>query len=213
MAEVTLDWAAITDTFMSNKGPEIMLALIGLLAMTVAVLRIKDGEDSKRYKWAMVFGFIVSVIMVYVLVVLEPSWTTATLVIAVVACFTLIMRPFRKVDFAVFIGIMVVCIVYIYLGTVVGFFEPLSEGWPRFIIAFIVGGLAYAILSFAEAILDLVATILNLAPVLFILGLICIAEAVCLIYMGDTIYQLYLDYKESSEQGSGTSVIPYFGSW
>ncbi|NLL94911.1 MAG: hypothetical protein GX224_04055 [Thermoplasmatales archaeon] len=200
MAQVALDWDAITETFMANNGPEILLALIGLLAVSVAVLRIKDGEDGNKYRLAMILGTLVSVLMVYILIVLDLTWTTATLIIVAVACFALIIRPFRKVHFAVILGLMVVCVVYIYLGSLVGFFEPLSTGWPRIIVAFVAGGLCYAIFNFAEAIIDLVGGILNFVPILFILGLICIAEAVCLIYTGDTIYQLYLAYRESSTQ-------------
>ncbi len=192
MAELALDWGAISDTFMANRGPEILLALIGVLAIAVAILRVKDGEDGNRYRIVMLVGLLASVLMVYVLVVLGPEWSLPSLTIVAVACFALIIRPFRKIHFAVILSIMVVCLVYIYLGSVTGILEPISEDWPRIIVAFVAGGLFYAVASFAEAIIDLAGAILNFVPILFVLGIICVAEAACLIYTGDTIYQFYL---------------------
>lgn len=200
MAEVALDWDEISNAFLNNKGPEIVLALIGLLALSIAIVYVKHGETSNKYRTFMLLGLVVSIFMVYVMVTMKVAWPAVSLIIVAVACFALIIRPFRKIHFAVILSLMVLCVVYIFLGTLTGYLEVLSTGWPRIVVAFVAGGIFYAIASFAEAIIDLFGAILNAVPVLFVLGIICIVEAACLIYTGDTIYEVYLSNKQAIAQ-------------
>ena len=68
----------------------------------------------------------------------------------------------------------------------------LSEGWPRLIVAFLIGALVYMVLNFAEALVKLVGKVLNWWPLLLVLGLVCIAEAVCML-MGYGSISDYID--------------------
>ncbi|MBO4763672.1 MAG: hypothetical protein J5485_03540, partial [Candidatus Methanomethylophilaceae archaeon] len=72
----------------------------------------------------------------------------------------------------------------------------LSQGWVRIIVSFIAGAIMYGICSFAEAIVKFFGKLLNCWPILFILGLVCIAEAI-LMFMGYGSIVDYLSVPES----------------
>jgi len=162
----------------------IVLMIGGFLALIIVALYLKD-KDSAKYKFMVFLGFIFGVAIVFLAVFEGFHAQSYTLILIALGAFALIIRPFRDLHIAVIIGLCVMAIVYIALGNLVGAdiagvdLTPIATGWPRFIIAFIAGAIVFGLLRFAEAIVKLGGAILNFWPVLLILGLLCIAEAVC----------------------------------
>lgn len=158
----------------------------GLLAVGIAVAYVRD-KDSWKYKGLMVLGFLFGVFMAIEAAAFYGDWRMVTSVFVAVAAFTLIIRPFREVHFAVIIGIFVMVLAYIWLGglTEVSGFDIsfLADNPVRIIVAFVIGAIVYGLLNFAEAIVKGVGKILNWWPLLLVLGLVCIVEA-AFMFMG-----------------------------
>lgn len=178
-----------------NYLSPIVLALGGIIALVIVAMYLKDKE-SMKYKLVVALGLVVGVLIVVLAVIEGFRAETYTLILITIAAFTLIIRPFRELKIAVIIGLFVAILVYLALGRLNGVelagvdLTVLSEGWPRLIIAFVVGAVVYGLLNFAEAIVKLFGTILNCWPVLLVLGILCLLEAFC-IYMG---YGSIFDY-------------------
>ncbi len=173
-------------TWLGDNLPQTILLIGGLLAVLIAVTYVKD-KDSWKYKGLMFLGFLFGVFMAIEAASYYGTWAMVTSVFVAVAAFTLIIRPFREVHFAVIIALFVMVLVYIWLGgvTTVSDFDVsfLSENPVRIIVAFILGAVVYGLLNFAEALVKGVGKILNWWPLLLVLGLICIAEA-AFMFMG-----------------------------
>ncbi len=180
-----MDTSEITNWLSANL-PETILFIGGLLSILIAVYYLKD-KDSLSYKFMMFLGLVFGVIMAIEAVTNYGAWDKVTTIIVAVAAFALIIRPFREVHFAVIIALMIMVIIYVALGgvTTIGSFDIsfLAENPTRIIVAFIVAGLIYSILNFGEAIVKMFGKLLNCWPLLLVLGLICIVEAV-LMFMG-----------------------------
>ena len=174
-----MDGTDIT-TWLGDNLPQTILLIGGLLAVLIAVTYVKD-KDSWKYKGLMFLGFLFGVFMAIEASAYYGTWAMVTSVFVAVAAFTLIIRPFREVHFAVIIALFVMVLVYIWLGgvTTVSDFDVsfLSENPVRVIVAFILGAVVYGLLNFAEALVKGVGKILNWWPLLLVLGLVCIAEA------------------------------------
>lgn len=190
-----MDATEITSWIEANL-PETILLVGGIIAISIALLYAKD-KDSGKYKGIMALGLIFGVIMAYVATANYGDWRTITSIFVVVAAFALIIRPFRDVHFAAILALFVMALVYISMGGLAGYMlfdsidlTPLSEGWPRIIAAFIIGAFVYMIFNFAEAIVKLFGKFLNLWPILFILGVLCVVEA-GFMFMG---YGSIIDY-------------------
>jgi hypothetical protein len=98
---------------------------------------------------------------------------------------------------------MTAAIVYIYLGSVTGDFEILATGYPRIILAFISGAFVFMLLNFLEQLVQFFGKLLNAWPILLILGLICIAEAVAVLLGYGSIINLLSDlYAEANMTNS-----------
>ena len=174
-----MDGTDIT-TWLGDNLPQTILLIGGLLAELIAVTYVKD-KDSWKYKGMVFLGFVFGVFMAIEASAYYGTWAMVTSVFVAVAAFTLIIRPFREVHFAVIIALFVMVLVYIWLGgvTTVSDFDVsfLSENPVRIIVAFILGAVVYGLLNFAEALVKGIGKILNWWPLLLVLGLICIAEA------------------------------------
>lgn len=174
-----MDGTDIT-TWLGDNLPQTILLIGGLLAVLIAVTYVKD-KDSWKYKGMVFLGFVFGVFMAIEASAYCGTWAMVTSVFVAVAAFTLIIRPFREVHFAVIIALFVMVLVYIWLGgvTTVSDFDVsfLSENPVRIIVAFILGAVVYGLLNFAEALVKGIGKILNWWPLLLVLGLICIAEA------------------------------------
>ena len=199
----SFDWQSLSDTLNSNHVPEIVLILVGVIALLIVYTYLKD-KDSGRYKLMVLLGVIIGVIMVALCLTSEMKTATGTTIIVAIGCFALIIRPFRDVHFAVILAVLVMVIVYILLGDVTQDpFDALNNGWPRIIVAFVAGSITYMLLNFLQAMVLGAAKILNAWPILAVVGIICIAEAIC-VWMGydsvyDTIVNLIKDRTSSSE--------------
>jgi len=177
-----------TDDIMSwvdGNVPQLILLLGGLLALVIASYYVKDKESGK-YKAFMVLGVIFGILMALVAATRYNQWGNFTILLVVLAAFTLVIRPFRDVHFAVIIAAMVMILIYVYLGGLNGAeiagadLTPLSEGWPRIIVAFVAGSFVYMVLHFAEALVRGIGKLMNMWPVLAAFGVICIAESVAM---------------------------------
>ena len=187
---------AISDTiydFVNGNIPEVLMIVAGLMALVIVGYYRKD-KDGSTYKFTVLVGFILGIVIMYVAASRVSSWTTFDAVLILVAGFALFIRPLTKVDFVILFALLVMGIVYIYLGTLTGDLAGLSEGYPRIIIAFIAGSFVYMVFHFAEKIMQLVGQFLNCWPVLFVLGLICLAEGALMFADCDSIFTIVQKY-------------------
>ena len=186
------DTDAIMD-FMNGNVPEILMIVAGLMALLIVFAYRKDDE-STTYKFTVLLGFILGIVVMAVAVTRISSWTTFDACLVLIAGFTLFIRPLTKVDFVLLFAILVMGVVYIWLGTLTGDFAGLASGWPRIIIAVVAGSFVYMVFHFAEKILQFVGTILNCWPILFIMGLICLAEGALMLAGCDSIFTIVQNY-------------------
>ena len=181
-----MDSSDITSWIDANL-PETILLIGGLLAILIAVFYVKD-KGSWKYKGTMVLGFLFGLLMAVGAITTYGEWRLVTSIFVAVAAFALIIRPFREVHFAIILSFFVMVIIYIAMGQFNGYMlfdqfdlTVLSEGWPRIIVAFIAGAFVYMITNFAEGLVKMFGKLLNFWPVLLILGLVCIVEAVLML--------------------------------
>ena len=190
----SFDWQSLSDTLNSNHVPEIMLALVGIVALLIVFFYLKD-RDSGKYKLLVLLGVIVGALMVVLCVTSPMKTALGTTIIVAIGCFALIIRPFRDVHFAVILAVLVMVVVYLLLGNITQ--EPFnvvaSNPW-RIIVAFIAGSIVYMMLNFLQAIVLGSAKILNAWPILIVVGVICIAESIC-VFMGyDSVYDTIVNF-------------------
>lgn len=180
-----MDSAELT-TWASDNLPQLILLIGGLLAVCIAITYVKD-KDSLKYKSLMFIGVLFGIFMAIEAVTSYGVWMQVTSIFVAVAAFTLIIRPFRDVHVAALIGLLIMVVAYIWLGglTEVSGYDVsfLAENPVRAIVAFLLGAVIYGILNFAEAIVKIFAKLFNWWPFLFLIGCICIAEAVFM-FMG-----------------------------
>jgi hypothetical protein len=183
-----LSFESISDALTSNHVPAIMIAAGGVLALLIVLTYLKNKE-SLTYKFMVFLGLVVGVLLIIISIGVYDTWDLYATVIVILAGFTLVIRPFREVDFAVLIALLVIAVAYVSLGNLAGgSLEILSDGWPRIIVAVAVGIFAYTALHFLQSVVKLFGKLLNWWPVLMILGFICIAEAVAMYYGYASIY-------------------------
>lgn len=183
--------------FFEYLSPIVLIAG-GVMAILIVYLYLKD-KDSAWYKLAVTVGVVIGALIVVLAVVEGYHAQTYTLILIAAAAFTLIIRPFREVHIAVIVGLFVMVLVYILLarlnGQEVGGIDlsVLANGWPRILIAFVAGSIVFGMLRFAEAIVKLFGAIFNFWPILLILGIICIAEACCMMLGYGSIFDFIRD--------------------
>lgn len=181
MAEDTqaIDWQSISDTLNANHVPEIILIVAGVVALLIVWAYLKDKE-SGRYKLLELLGVIVGVITVILCLSSPMKAEKYTVIIVAIGSFALILRPFRDVPFALIIAIIGMVVTYIALGDMTGNLEVLASGWPRIIVAFVVGAIIFMLLFFLQNMVQFLAKLLNAWPVLIVVGIICILEGISL---------------------------------
>ena len=187
---MVMELEEIADALMSNHIPELTLLIGGMLAVLIAFYYLKR-KDSSYYKPLMFVGMLFGIYMAIVAFNTYgvTHWYLSTCIIMAVASFTLIIRPFKEVHFAVLIALLVMCIVYILLGGLEGTaLDILASGWPRIGLAVFCGIMVYSLLHMVESIVKVMGKILNAWPVLLILGLVCIAEAVMVLMDYGSVY-------------------------
>lgn len=188
--------------WLMDYSTELVLILGGIMAVIIVFLYLKNKESTK-YKSSMFFGLVAGVAMLYIAVAGWSVLNTATAVIVAVGGFALIIRPFREVHFAALLALFVMIIAYVLLGSLEGTFvwkvdvSLLASGWPRIILAVVIGAIVYMITNFAEELIKVFGKILNWWPLLFLLGLLCIAEGVSIAMGYGSLYDVYLKYSAS----------------
>ena len=192
-----MDTSEITSWIDGNIAVLILL-IGGILSVAIAVA-YASNKDSWKYKVLMILGLVFGVVMAYEATISYGHWRMITSIIVAIAAFALIIRPFRDVHVAAILSLFVMVIIYIAMGALEGVIildhidlTMLSEGWPRIIVAFIAGALVYMITNFAEELVKIFGKFLNFWPVLLVLGVICVIEAV-MMYLG---YGSIIDYVE-----------------
>lgn len=195
-----LTWESIQETLTSNNIPELVLAIGGILALLIVISYLKN-KDGILYKFMVLLGLIVGVVLIIISIDTYGQWALSTSVIVIVAGFALIIRPFRDVHFSVILALLIMAMIYLLLGDLAGGdLDVLSDGWPRIVVAFVGGALVYMLTHFIESVMKLFGKLLNAWPLLLILGLLCVAEAVS-VYMGHgSIYDMIKDYMDSAEE-------------
>lgn len=173
---------------------EILLLVAGLVSFLIVYLYRSDKE-STEYKIAMVGGFLVGLAVIAVAAMNYSAWSVFDSTLIFLAGFALVIRPFRKAEIAIVAAVIVMISVYFYLGTLTGDLDFLADGTPRIVATIVAGALVYMILNFIEKIADLLGKFLNLWPVLLVLGIVCIVEAVLIIVNGTSLFDYYLEYK------------------
>jgi len=191
-----MEYNDVVDTLMSHHIPEATLAIGGILAVIIAIFYVKD-KDSARYKFLMLIGAIFGVFMAFISFHTYGTFVITTSIIMIVASFTLIIRPFREVHFALLIALMAMIIVYVLLGNLEGTkLDILSQGWFRIGIAFFCGAMVYMMLHMVEAMVKVAGKVMNFWPLLLILGIICIVEAIIVLSGHGSVYDLITSYTD-----------------
>ncbi|MCL2148613.1 MAG: hypothetical protein FWH47_04675 [Methanomassiliicoccaceae archaeon] len=172
----------------SEHAPEAILLVGGLIALLIVYCYLKD-KHSNKYKLFMALGVVFGILMVAMSVSSYTEWNLFAAVLIAVTGFTLVIRPFREVHFAVIGALLVMALVYVLLGGLAGtLLDVLASGWPRIIAAFLVGAVAYMILHFAESIVKLFGKIFNWWPLLLLLALGCIIESILMLTGYGSLY-------------------------
>ena len=202
MTEFT--WDSVVEFLNQNNVPEIMLMVLGLVAIAM-VIAYRSDKEGFLYKLLVLLGVVAGVFMIYVALTVETGWTTATMIVITVASFTLIIRPFRDVNFALILSMLVMAVVYIALGNVTGDLAVLAEGWPRVILAVVAGAVLYMLTGYIQAMVQLFGKVLNAWPFLFIIGIYCVLEAAFLLAGMGTVYQ----YIQGLSEETSALILPY----
>jgi len=167
----------------SSETLAVALAIGGAIALIIAILYVKDKNNS-LYKPLVAVGFIVGLVLAFICFTTHRMLETYTLIFVALAAFTLIIRPFRDIHFAMIFSILVMLLVYILLGDLQGgSLDVIGQGWGRVIVAVIAGAMVYMITNFVETLVKIVGKLLNWWPVLMVLGILCIIEAAA-VYAG-----------------------------
>lgn len=199
---------SVSETLKSNHVPEIMLIIMGVIALVIVWMYLKDKESGK-YKLTVLIGVILGILMAVFCASVDNFADKGTLIIVIVACFALIIRPFRDVHFAVIIALFVMILAYVSLGGLTGNLEFLSQNPTRIIAAFVIGAIAYMLLHFLQDLVLLFAKILNAWPILAVLGVICIIEGICVMTGHGSVYDMIKSFIDS-QSGKILSLLGLF---
>jgi hypothetical protein len=176
-------WDEFHSSLLGNNIPELLIAAAGIIALLMVIAYVKDKEGF-LYKFLVLAGLVAGVLLIIVSIDTYDYWDLSTTIIAIVAGFALIIRPFRDVHFAVILALFVGALVYVLLGDFAGGdLNVIAEGYPRIIIAFVAAALVFMMANFIESVVKFFGKLLNAWPILLLLGLLCIAEGIC-VYMG-----------------------------
>lgn len=184
--------------YLVDHAPELILIVAGLIMLLIVYTYLRDKE-SAGYKAAVVLGVIVGIGMVLMLVTYEDQWYAFGTMVIAIAAFTLIIRPFKDVNFAIVVAAMVALVAWVWLGTLSDPLEFLAEGWPRIIVSLMIGAVIYAFLNFVQKLAQLLGKLLNLWPVLFIFGVLCIVEGALILSGSPSLLDYYHGFKDSGE--------------
>lgn len=167
--------------------PELLLLLGGLIALVIAFV----GKNKKTVidNVAVFLGFFVGIVMIVEAILLYSAGNSSgsTIWISAILGFGLLMRVFRKVKVALILALVAALVTGIGLYLLeksvhTGFLSPIVI----LIIALVVMAIVYGLIGVAEFFADLAGAIASWRPVLFILGILALAEA-ALLFSGSSI--------------------------
>ena len=170
---------------MEGSIAEYVLLAAGVSALLIVILYIKR-KDSAAYKAMVLIGMVAGAAAIYMAAINYGEWTDECVVICIVAGYAMVIRPFKNVDFAVVLGILAVLLAYAYLGEM--------TGTPRIIVAILAGSIVYMVFNFITKAAIFIGKVLNWWPFLFIIGVLCVAEAALIMSGSGTIVDLYNKY-------------------
>lgn len=174
-----VNWHAIGNILSTDHAPEVILGLLGTTILFVMTCYLKN-KDSFVYKLLVFFGLVIGIIATIFCVGHPVDVTKGTLIIIAIGGFALITRPFQNIRLALIIAIFGMVMTYIALADVHEPIDFLNNKELRIVVSFAIGSVIYMILGFLQGITFELARFLNAWPILMIIGIICIIEAICL---------------------------------
>lgn len=180
-----------------NPIPEAVLAFGGFVAVFMAYLFATRGKGVK-YRLLTLFGVIIGVAMMVTVASLQLNatgeWAPFSMAILGLTGFALFFRPFRTLNLAVILGLIVGVAVFILLGTVdIQGLEFLTDDLVRGGIAAVLAIMVFTAFRFVQEIALFFSKIVNAWPVLMALGLLALGESVA-IYYETSIVDFVLEY-------------------
>ncbi len=180
-----------------NPIPEAVLAFGGFVAVFMAYLFATRGKGVK-YRLLTLFGVIIGVAMMVTVASLQLNatgeWAPFSMAILGLTGFALFFRPFRTLNLAVILGLIVGVAVFILLGTVdIQGLEFLTDDLVRGGIAAVLAIMVFTAFRFVQEIALFFSKIVNAWPVLMALGLLALGESVA-IYYETSIVDFILEY-------------------
>ncbi len=181
----------------ASPVPEVILGLGGLLAFLMAFRYMRTG-GGLAYRLKTFLGVIGGLVMMVTVYAMQAhatgEWTVLSLALMGVTGFALFFRPFRTINLAVILAIFAAVGLYLFLGTLTDpAWEFLTDDVIRAVIALAAAVIIFTAMRFVQELITFVNKIVNAWPVLLILGLLCMGEAVA-IYMDTNILELLDEY-------------------
>jgi hypothetical protein len=167
-----------------------------LLAILLKPAPIVGNPMSKILKGVSIFGFLVGILLLLTGAALWSTevWDTGTKYLIIITGLALFLRPLRQIPWAALVGLIIgsVCVLLVY------FYFPLPEMifnissvWFYLAIFFIPALATYLFFKFLEDLIKLIGLILASKPVATILGIICIAQGILLLF-NQSIFSILL---------------------
>lgn len=169
-------WKDFTDQLAQAHVPEVFLVVMGILVIALAAFYLKNKEGG-WYKVVYLVSLVFAAVTVILVVTKALPMQLEPMIILSLACFTILVRPFREAHLSALLALLVLILVYIILDGVTGV-EFLTEFWVKLVIALVAAGVVYFIASFVEGLVMLFGKLFNWWPFLIVIGLLCIIEAV-----------------------------------
>jgi len=185
-----------------NPIPEAVLAFGGLVAVFMALLFATRGKGLK-YRILTLFGVVIGVIMMVTVASLQLNatgeWLPFSMAILGLTGFALFFRPFRTLNLAVILGIVVGVAVFIVLGTIdIAGLEFLTDDLVRGGIAAVLAIMVFTAFRFVQEVALFFSKIINAWPILMALGLLALGESVA-IYYDTSLLNYVLEYIDLTE--------------
>jgi len=158
----------------TSPMPEVLLVVGGLIAIVIGFL----GKNPKTVvdNIAVALGFIVGAVMILMsfLLATDGGWPFSTFLISLLLGVGLFFRVFRKVKVALILALVIGAFL------AYGLYLLELDMTIILIVTLIAMVLLYLLFGFVEFFADLVGGVLSFRPVLIVLGLLAILEAVLL---------------------------------
>ena len=180
-----------------NPVPEAVLAFGGLVAVFMAFIFATKGKGLK-YRLLTLFGVVIGIVMMVTVASLQLNatgeWLPFSMAIMGLTGFALFFRPFRTLNLAVILGLVVGVAVFIVLGTVdIAGLEFVTDDIVRGTIAAVLAIMVFTAFRFVQEIALFFSKIVNAWPILMALGLLALGESAA-IYYETSLLDFVLEY-------------------